>query len=39
MDIDDSCLEKIDAYIGANVVVPGKDSVPVLATVVKRKRD
>ena len=36
MDIDDSYFEQFDAYIGAKVVVPGKDSVPILATIVKR---
>ena len=38
MDIDDSYLRKLDAYIGAKVVVPRQASVPVLATIVKRKR-
>ena len=39
MDIDGSYLEQFDAYIGARVVVPVQDSVPVLATIVKIKRD
>ena len=39
MDIDDSYLEQLDAYIGAKVAFPGQDSVPVIATIFKRKRD
>ena len=38
MGIDDSYLEQLDDYIGTNVVVSGKDSVTVLATIFKRKR-
>ena len=38
MYIDDSYLKQLDAYIGAKVVVPGKDSVPVLATIFKINR-
>ena len=38
MDIYDSYLEQLDAYIGTKVVVLVKDSVPVLAEIVKRKR-
>ena len=38
MDIDDSYLKQLDAYIGAKLVVPGQDSVPVLPTIFKRKR-
>ena len=39
MNIDNSYLKQLDAYIGARVVVPVQDSVPVLATIVKIKRD
>ena len=38
MDIDDFYLEQLDTYIGTKVVVTVQDSVPVLATTVKRKR-
>ena len=38
-DVNDAYLEALDNYIGAEVVVPGKDSIPVLAKVKKRKRD
>ena len=36
---DDHTLEALDKYIGANIVVPGKDGQEVLATVKGRKRD
>ena len=39
MYIDDSYLKQLDAYIGAKVVVPRQDSVPVLAAIFKRERD
>ena len=39
MYIDDSYLRQLDAYIGAKVVVPGQDSVPVLDTIFKINRD
>ena len=38
MEIDDSYLKQLDSYIGAKVVL-GKDSVPILSTITKRKRD
>ena len=38
MDIDDSYLEQLNAYIAGNVVVPEQYSVPVLATIVQGKR-
>ena len=37
--VDDAYLDSLDTYIGAQVVVPGKDGVPVLAKVRARKRD
>ena len=39
MDIDDSYLEKLYAYIGAKAVVSVQDSVPVLSTIIKINRD
>ena len=36
--IDEPYMEALDTYIGAQVVIPGKDSIPVLAKVIKRKR-
>ena len=38
-EIDESYLDSLDEYIGANVVIPGRDALPVLAKVKKRKRD
>ena len=38
-DIDDAYLDSLDGYIGAKVVIPGRDAVPVLATIRNRKRD
>ena len=38
-DVDEAYLEALDSYIGAEIVVPGSDSIPVLAKVKKRKRD
>ena len=39
-ETDDAYLESMDEYIGAEVVVPGRDgSQPVLAKVHRRKRD
>ena len=38
-EVNDAYLEALDNYIGAEVVIPGKDSLPVLAKVKKRKRD
>ena len=37
--VDEAYLDSLDTYIGTNVVVPGKDGVPVLAKVRSRKRD
>ena len=37
--IDQGYMEALDEYIGAQVVIPGRDSVPVLSKVIKRKRD
>ena len=39
MEINEAYIESLDNYIGAKVVIPGKDAVPVLAEVKKRKRD
>ena len=38
-EIDEAYLDSLDTYIGAKVVVPGRDAIPVLATVRGRKRD
>ena len=38
-EIDDVYIEALNTYIGTQVVVPGKDYIPVLTTVKKRKRD
>ena len=38
-EINEPYLESLDNYLGAKVVLPGKDSLPVLATIKKRKRD
>ena len=38
-EIDEAYLEALDEYIGAQVVIPGRDAQPVLAKVKKRKRD
>ena len=38
-EIDESYLESLDAYIGANVMVPGRDAVPVVAAICGRKCD
>ena len=38
-EIDDAYLDSLDNYINAKVVIPGRDAVPVLATVRNRKRD
>lgn len=38
-EIDSAYLESLDEYIGAEVVIPGKDGVPVLTKVKSRKRD
>ena len=37
--IDEAYLEALDTYIGAEIVIPDRDAVPVLAKVKKRKRD
>ena len=38
-EIDQSYLDTLDTYIGARVVVPGKDSPSILGIVKRRKRD
>jgi hypothetical protein len=38
-EVDEAYLEALDEYIGVQVVIPGRDAQPVLATVKKRKRD
>ena len=38
-DETESSLEELDQYIGANVVLPGRDGVEVLAQIAGRKRD
>ena len=38
-EIDEVYNDSLDEYIGAEVVIPGKDGVAVLAKVRKRKRD
>ena len=38
-EINEAYLDTLDNYIGAKVVVPGQDSVPVLATIKNKKRD
>ena len=38
-DINDAYMDSLDEYINAKVVIPGRDAVPVLATVKRRKRD
>ena len=38
-DINEPYLASLDNYLGAKVVLPGKDSFPVLATIKNRKRD
>ena len=38
-EVDDAYLDALDEYIGAEIVVPGKDALPVLGKVKKRKRD
>ena len=37
--VDEVYIEKFDTYIGAQVVIPGKDSIPVLAKAIKKKQD
>lgn len=39
MEVSEAYQEALDTYLGAQVVVPGKDSQPILAKVKKRKRD
>jgi hypothetical protein len=39
IEANEAYLEALDTYIGAQVVVPGRDSQPILAKVRKRKRD
>ena len=38
-EIDDAYLDALDTFLGAKVVVPGRDSIPVLTEIRKRKRD
>ena len=38
-EVNDAYLDSLDEYIGAEVVIPGRDAHPVLAKVKKRKRD
>ena len=38
-EINETYIEALDTYIGAKVVVPGKDSIPVIANIRNRKRD
>ena len=38
-EIDEPYLDSLDKYIGAKVIVPGKDAIPVLAEIRGRKRD
>ena len=38
-DITDAYLDSLDDYIGAQIVMPDRDGVPVLTKVKKRKRD
>ena len=38
-EIDDAYIDSLDKYIGAEVVVPGRDSLSVLAKIRNRKRD
>jgi hypothetical protein len=38
-EVNEAYLEALDEYIGVEVVIPGRDAQPVLATVKKRKRD
>ena len=39
-EVDDSYIVSMDEYIGANVIIPGKDDItPVLAKIRGRKRD
>ena len=38
-EINQAYLDSLDEYIGAEVVVPGRNAEPVLAKVKKRKRD
>ena len=38
-EVDQAYLESLDKYIGSEVVMTGRDGVPVLTKVVKRKRD
>ena len=37
--VDEPYLEALYEYIGAQIVIPNKEAVPVLATVKKHKRD
>ena len=37
--VDEAYLESLDAYLGAEILLPNKDAIPVLAKVKKRKRD
>ena len=38
-EVNDAYLETLDEYIGAEIVIPGRDGLPVLTKVKKRKRD
>ena len=38
-EVNDRYLDAMDEYIGAHIVVPGKDALPVLARMKNRKRD
>ena len=38
-EINNSYLDSLDEYIGAEVVIPDRNAIPVLAKVKKRKRD
>ena len=39
VEIDSTYLDYLDQYINAKVVIPGRDGIPVLAQVKRRKRD
>ena len=38
VEVNKAYIEELDEYIGSNVVVPGKDSIPVISRVKHRKR-
>ena len=39
VEVNEAYIEALDNYIGSKVVVPGKDSIPVLYWIKFRKQD